>query len=641
MVCKIAKVGNDQTLGLAAKELARCLSAMDKHLEVLRASFPCLDARAQGMLWLYVCPELAKQVEDPALDDGYAIDVAGAVGSIRGTNARSVLMGVYRFLRELGCRWIRPGADGELLPECCIADAKVQVSEKASYRHRGVCIEGAVSYENVVDMIDWMPKIGLNAYFNQFQVPVTFYNRWYGHGRNPYLKGKPLSVVQIEGIRDQTVEDMKRRGLLYHYAGHGWTCDPFGLRGKGWDVEEYEVSRSVSRFFAKVDGKRAIWRGIPLNTNLCYSQSAVRRKMADAVVQRCKEMPELDYVHVWLSDGINNFCECEKCKAMRPADWYVTLLNEIDAKLEKCGLSTKIVFLLYHDLLWEPQQVQLKNPGRFVLMFAPISRTYSTSYADAPYFDEQNLPEFNLNKLTFPKSVGENLAWLRRWQKQEACDGFVFDYHYMWDHFYDPGYYETSKILFRDMQSLHNFGLNGMVSCQNQRVFFPNGLGMTAMAAALWNEKADFDTVAEDYYRAAYGPDWAQVRRYMQDISSAFDPAYIRNKDKNARVSPENAQKLAQVPQIVQAYGQLVSKNAADRKLPEAVRVSWEHLKYHGVYCQKLALAFQMRAEGNMEEAKKQLQEVLKYIRSNEMKLQRVLDVFGFQLAVVDRVDWD
>jgi hypothetical protein len=87
---------------------------------------------------------------------------------------------------------------------------------------------------------------------------------------------------------------------------------------------------------------------------------------------------------------------------MRPSDWYITLLNDIDERLTEENLVTKVVFLLYVDLLWEPQQVKLNNPDRFTLMFAPITRTYSSSFTDAPAFDENDLPDFELNKLKFP-----------------------------------------------------------------------------------------------------------------------------------------------------------------------------------------------------------------------------------------------
>ena len=47
-------------------------------------------------------------------DDAIAVDVQEARGTIAGANPRSVLLGVYRFLTEVGCRWVRPGAEGEL-----------------------------------------------------------------------------------------------------------------------------------------------------------------------------------------------------------------------------------------------------------------------------------------------------------------------------------------------------------------------------------------------------------------------------------------------------------------------------------------------------------------------------------------------
>jgi len=440
MIWKIAKVGSEKALELASVELARCLAQMFENSQTVLLSYPEVNDEVTDVLWLRVSEEMAASVPDPNLDDGYAIHISGTTGSICGTNSRSVLMGAYRLLKELGCRWVRPGADGEVIPKRRNADVLVNLEEMASHRHRGVCIEGAVSYENVRDMIDWLPKVGMNAYFNQFLNPATFYNRWYSHERNPMLSGQALSSSEVEGIRNRTVEELKQRGLLYHYAGHGWTCEPIGIRGEGWDPAEYVLPKSLRKYLAKVNGVRGIWHGVALNTNLCFSQPVVRKKMADTVVKHCLQQPEIDVVHVWLSDGSNNQCECDCCRKMRPSDWYIQILNEIDEQLTKKHLHTKVVFLLYQDLLWEPEQMKLKNPDRFLIMFAPISRTYSVSYKDAKAFEEEKLPKFQLNQLRFPGSVEENLAWLRRWKRVTPCDGFLFDYHYMWDHFYDPGY---------------------------------------------------------------------------------------------------------------------------------------------------------------------------------------------------------
>lgn len=632
MFLKIAKVGYAPAIDFAAEELKRCLAAMDSKLDISVMSFSNYNPNCAGLLWLGVCPEIVSRVAVPELDDSYRIDVVDGVGAIRGSNPRSVLFGVYRYLKELGCTWVRPGVDGEYIPKRSVENTDIHVDETASYRHRGVCIEGSVGYQHVSDMIDWMPKVGMNAYFNQFNNPVTFYNRWYEHRSSTRLSGSPLTGDEIAALRDQSVVEIKKRGLLYHAAGHGWTCEPFGIPGEAWEPKAYDIPEKSIACLAQVNGKRELWGNVPLNTNLCYSNPRVRSTIADAVAQRCKEVPEIDYVQVWLADGINNHCECEVCRKMRPADWYVTLLNDIDEKLTANNLDTKVVFLLYVDLLWEPQQVKLKNPDRFTLMFAPITRTYSTSIADAEYFDEKNLPPFELNQLKFPESVGENLAWMRRWRKQFGGDGFDFDYHFMWDHFCDPGYYDMAKTLFKDMQNLHKVGLNGMVSCQNQRVFLPTGLGMTAMATALWNENADFDTMAKAYFKEAFGSDAEAVEGYMQALSAAFDPVYMRGE--KPPVNPENAAKLSSVPALLDQYAPLINSRMNDTSLHQSVRASWRYLCHHAEICRKYALTFQRKAEGRMEEAAELLEDLKDFAWSLEPELHHVFDSYEFWVSM-------
>lgn len=632
MLWKIGKIGKDQTIDFAAEELRHYLLKIDGNAEVAILSFNRLLPHLQDVLWLGISDDLSTSVDDPALDDSFSINIGSGCGSIMGSNPRSVLFGVYRFLRAAGCAWIRPGSDGEIIPQRNLDYFEIVLQERAVYRHRGICIEGAVSYEHVSDMIAWMPKVFFNSYFNQFNNPVTFYNRWYEHRSNPLLDGKPLSVEEIAALRDQSVQEMKKRGLLYHTAGHGWTCEPFGIPGEAWEPREYNIPAESVECLAMVNGKRALWGNVPLNTNLCYSNPTVRRKIADAVAQRCKEVSEIDYAQVWLADGTNNHCECENCRKMRPSDWYVTLLNDIDSALSTSKLPTKVVFLLYVDLLWEPEKVKLNNPDRFTMMFAPITRTYSASFTDCEKFDEENLPEFERNKLQFPESVGENLAWMRRWRKQFNGDGFDFDYHFMWDHFCDPGYYEIARILFKDMQGLRSVGLNGMMSCQNQRVFFPNGLGMTAMAAALWDENADFETVAKEYFCDAYGPDGEAVRNYLQAITQAVDPVYIRG-EKGAQ-NPVAAENLARVPAILDEFLPKILQNMENTALPENVCSSWHYLYYHSELCRLFALAFQRKAEGKMEEAIEVKEMAKNYAWKHEPDLHHVLDVYEFQLSI-------
>ena len=55
-------------------------------------------------------------VKDTELDDILYIDTNEEGGIIAGDNPRSVLLAVYEFFRQNGCRWLMPGPDGEYIP---------------------------------------------------------------------------------------------------------------------------------------------------------------------------------------------------------------------------------------------------------------------------------------------------------------------------------------------------------------------------------------------------------------------------------------------------------------------------------------------------------------------------------------------
>jgi len=93
------------------------------------------------------------------LDDAYLISVHGGKGSITATNTRAVLLGVYRFLRETGCVFLRTGEQGEIIPPVKADKLNVQLTQYAQNRHRGITIEGAVSLEHLTAMVDYAPKM--------------------------------------------------------------------------------------------------------------------------------------------------------------------------------------------------------------------------------------------------------------------------------------------------------------------------------------------------------------------------------------------------------------------------------------------------------------------------------------------------
>ena len=620
------KLGEHPVVDYAVQELVRYLKGMDPALSVELFQADGVTDISLPVIWVGIDRTFYAElpnVDDPSVDDAIAIKIEKGSGFITGTNERSVLLAAYRFLKELGCDWVRPGVEGERIPQKEISCSYIEVREKASYRHRGVCMEGAVSYENAADMVDFLPKIGMNAYFLEHFEPVVFFRRWYNHKSNPYLQAEPVSREDVIAMRQSLEREMAKRGILYHKTGHGWTNEPFGMDGTSWSAVDPETIPEETRMLlAQIDGKRALWKNIPMFTNLCYSQPEVRKRMIDAIVAHCKENPGIDMLHFWLADGTNNHCECENCAQMLPSDWYVLMLNELDEALTAQKLDTKIVFLIYVDLLWAPEKQKLNNPDRFILMFAPITRNYGQNYREHLHF-EGELPAYRRNKLDFAASLALNLAQLRQWQEGFAGDSFIYDYHLMYAHFNDPGYEQCARNLFEDMKSLSDIGLSGMVSCQLQRCFFPTALPMKMMAAALWDKNCDYEQTADRYYLSAFGPDGLLVRRYIQTISELFAIYEGPSHGRGAKIEGALCRDYAQLRQCVLAFRPIIDSHC-DNNAPW--RADWQILKIHSQYVLQLSKALEQTQSGDDTGAQETIGKMLDEINRNELTIQKAVD---------------
>lgn len=618
---RLGQLGNSRVIDFAVQELYRYLKRMDPVLQIEIMKTEYLENSLPRVIWVGLDDTLRGNipaVQEPELDDAIYISVDRNGGCITGSNQRSVLIGVYRFLKALGCNWVRPGREGERIPQKVLDNISVSVCEVASYRHRGISIEGANSYENVADMIDYLPKVGMNEYHMQFMVPGAFFERWYAPKRNPLIESEELSREEVAAMTVSLEGEITRRGLRYHKVGHGWTCEAFGISGTSWD--EVDASGNILQYVAELDGCRGSDRIKPLHTNLCYSNPDVRSIMTDYVVRYCSENQHVDVLHFWLGDSINNQCECEECRKKRPSDWYVMMLNELDQKLTEQGLNTKIVFLLYYDLLWAPAEEKLINPDRFILMFAPIDRMYGQCYSDYVNSHEVISPYIR-NQLHAPQSLAENLAYLRSWQERFQGDSFVYDYHLMWAHVVDFGYEACAKNLFEDMKSLDQIGLNGMVSCQVQRCAFPTGLPVYMMAAALWDKNSDYHSLVDEYYHDAFGLDGAYVHRYLSQISESIQIyESVAHKYPLFETFPSNDD-YTLVEQAITDILPVIEKNINSSKVED-----WQSLKLHTDYVDHILLCLKMMEKGDMSALKKAAISLRDFINVNEQFIQKQID---------------
>lgn len=622
---RVVRVGKDPVIQFAAEELRKYLKKAEPTMIIDEL---VMDHRPEGEGYLTLdtaseCCLKSGALRDAKWDDAIRIDVENDEGVIFGSNPRSVLIGVYRFLKELGFAFTRPGIHGERTPMALKKEYRVEVIEQAAHRHRGICIEGADTYQNIADMIDFIPKAGMNEYYIQFWVPSTFFERWYFHKVNPYLEEEKLTRSDVEGFVASFEDEIVKRGICYHKTGHGWTCEPFGIEGTTWDDDRvYNITDEARSYLAEVGGKRELWGNVPLNTNLCYSNPVVREKIANAICEYSENNPRIDVIHFWLADGDNNHCECENCRKKRPSDWYVQMLNEVDAKLTQAGLSTRIVFLIYVDLLWEPMENKLNNPDRFILMFAPITRSYGVNYGDSGEFTGELAP-YVRNQLKMPQDLAENMARLKKWQEQFKGDSFVYDYHFQWAHAVDPGYEKAARNMYEDMTYLHNMGLDGNLGCQVDRSFFPSAAGINAQAKALWDPSKTFDEVEDQYYEEVYGKDGKKVREYLALVSDNFH-IYNHFSFRDRNVSYEKITNEDKIRAEIASILPVIEKGIMDggERLED-----WKALKLHTEYVELLIRILLLRREGKDEEADKAKERFFDFMCRHEMDLQEVLDV--------------
>ena len=601
MNCTICVDSSQPVLRFAAGELGRYLGlATGAHPGVATTTptngTPCLT------LTVLTGPPLPEDAD--AEDDWIVIKPAANGYVLGGSNPRSVLIAVYRYLRELGCRWLRPGAEHEIVPrlDSPMADG-LDIVEKASYRYRTLCIEGGCSVHHVTDLIDWAVKHGMNGYFLQFDYGTCFWQRWYEHLENPLIDAPPFTQEDAVAKVAAVMPEIERRGLKFERMGHGWTGRALGITAESWEAEGLELADEQRPIVAELNGERELFGGQPLNTNLCYGNPELRASVVADIVGYAKDHPQVDLLHLWLADGTNNHCECEVCREQRPSDWYVRLLNELDAALAAADLKTRIVFLIYVDLLWPPLEERFQNPERFVLMFAPITRSYQSSFDEAAVHDGA-LPEFARNKLEFPKEVGVNLAFLKAWQDLSSHDAFDFDYHLIWAPSYDPNHYALAHILHRDIKHLANLGLDGLNSCQCQRVSFPHNLLQDVLARTLWDRELPFERLAAESFGDAYGDNGQQVAAFFQEMSELWSPFFeaVHTPEPDPERIAAGLANIERMRPLMESIGALVKPA---RQHPEpAVRWSWEYLEHYLALLELQLPAFEayLRRDANCEE---------------------------------------
>lgn len=563
--------------------------------------------------------------EDPALDDIVYIDTTERSGIIAGSNYGALLIAVYRYLRECGCRWLFPGIDGEWIPNRTSLES-VKYRKLADHRYRGQCNEGAEYQTNMLETIDFTPKIGMNTYMIEFDIPYLYYYGYYSHYGSSVREPEPITNETVLQWKRQCEVEIQKRGLHFHDMGHGWTCEPFGIDSKLAIVPD-TLPDEVRENLAMVNGKRG-FAGRVIDTQVCMSNPKVRAKMANYIADYAETQDNVDFLHIWLGDGTRQHCECEACRKKIVTDWYVILLNEIDAELTRRNLDTHLVFLAYHELFWPPIEAKLNNEKRFTMLYAPITRLYTETYGKVP--DESAVEPFVLNKTKDPRGMSECLGYLSAWKKIWTGDCFCYEYHFWKHQYFDQSGMYLAKLIYDDISALRSRGLSGMVEDGSQRSYFPTGFPYYVYGETLFDASRSFEELTEDYFSHAFGEHWQEVVEYLNKVRDILDFKYFSgmmstNPAKGAYYNPEVAKLVEQIPILTASMTSLI---ATEKNQPmRASSVSWRMLDCHRAWIEGLSTAVQYLAAGDKNMALCAIKRLFHEFSEREIYIERYFDL--------------
>ena len=635
----INKIYSHSAVDYAAEELRKYLRMMMPECGNIEVKYApsAVDGFRLGLMQDFGLD--VSDAEDTVLDDILYIDTDGKGGIIAGSNPRSVLLAVYEFLRQNGCRWLFPGVDGEFIPMKDIVPVKYR--HKPTSRYRGLCNEGSEFQSNMVEAIEFLPKVGMNVFMMEFFVPTSYYRRYYKHEQNEMNRPpEPVTPSTILQWKRACETELSKRGLQFHDIGHGWGTQSFGIDSSVRAVDgdnDSKVTPEQRVFLATVNGEKKLTAQTPNFTQFCMSGKKARETVVNFVADYAEKNTNSDYLHVWLGDGFNNHCECENCVKKTPSDWYVVLLNEIDEELTRRKMDTRIVFIAYSDTLWAPEKEVIKNQDRFTLLFAPIARSY-TDVLSRP-IEKVEVPKFVLNKNEHAKSH-HVLAHLDNWRKMWHGSNIAYEYHFWRHQYYEPTGIRHSEMINGDIKFYSKNNINGVIEDGSQRSFFPTGIAFYSYARTLFDNTLSIEEITEDYFSCAFGEDWRLFYDYLDKLSYAFDSRYIAGKrsddvSRSVFYAPSMVESFKRGKEIVKEGRELIKAhyNSDFRIRTVSVRV----LEKHADYMELFADALMAKAVGDDERANELYYHMRSTMGKSELGMEACYD-HGLIFYALDRI---
>ena len=148
-------------------------------------------------------------------------------------------------------------------------------------------------------------------------------------------------------------------------------------------------------------------------------------------------------------------------------------------------------------------------------------------------------------------------------------------------------------------------------------------------AEALMDRECDYDAVLADYLSHIYGPDWQQVKSYLDGVTEAFHFPFMCgetsiDKERGSYYNPEMAIRLAEIPKLAQ---QAIALAKSHRVMPTRPQtVSYRLLERHAEYITLLAEIMSHKALGDQLTAFEKGEAFADTFGRHEFEIERYYD---------------
>ena len=479
---------------------------------------------------------------------------------ISGSNPRSVLFGVYEYLKKHGFAFLYPGKDGEIIPENPQFRLDgFDLTETASRTFRGMAV--APNPDNLqegYDLLRFMAQNKYNLFFMEgYDVDRPGDEYSVIDGVHPLqhveyqLKDKTWEERKEIALKKQTmIAEARKYGLLIERGGHGWNYGVPEHYGKNHGLTP-EQARAELKARGKINKEAEV--AVSTWFQICLAKEEVREIYAEHIVDYLKKHhTEMDIAAIWLGDGYDNKCMCDECIKHPFSDLYLDIFRRVALRVKKEIPDLTLECIMYFETLEPPTRNWLEGLDNVILNLAVWRHCYFHKLDDPKCRLPGWIPDYRHNRshdAEHDKRIinYDHFLAYESWRKVVGNDLKCLLFNYITlgkspdRHFLS---YDLTPLidLFNDYDRL-NF--DGMVDCQVYCYWdTPANLQLYGAGRVLWNRHDnDPDRIRKELFTMLFGEKCDAVINYCYHMNillrqcGNYHESLSRTKDKAKRLA--------------------------------------------------------------------------------------------------------